>query len=110
MHRSLIVARMRPDAAPDIADTFAASDRGELPRLIGVTGRSLFQFGDLYLHLIEADRPPGPEVARYKGHPEFRDVSDRLAPHVQAYDPATWREPKDAMAREFYRWERSDAG
>ncbi|MFI9106437.1 TcmI family type II polyketide cyclase [Streptomyces fildesensis] len=109
MHRSLIVARMRTDAAPDIADAFAASDRGELPRLIGVTGRSLFQFGDLYLHLIEADRPPGPEVARFKGHPEFRDVSDRLAAHVQAYDPATWREPKDAMAREFYRWERSDA-
>ncbi|MCM2417845.1 MULTISPECIES: TcmI family type II polyketide cyclase [unclassified Streptomyces] len=109
MHRSLIVARMRTDAAPDIAEAFASSDRGELPRLIGVTGRSLFQFGDLYLHLIEADRPPGPEVARFKGHPEFRDVSDRLAAHVQAYDPATWREPKDAMAREFYRWERSDA-
>lgn len=40
------------------------------------------------------------------GHPEFRDVSERLAAYVQAYDPQTWREPKDAMAREFYRWER----
>ncbi|MDH6135750.1 cyclase [Kitasatospora sp. MAA4] len=107
MHRALIVARMRPDAAENIAETFAASDRGELPGLIGVTGRSLFQFGDLYLHLIEADRPPGPAVAKLHGHPEFRDVSDRLASYVQAYDPATWREPKDAMAREFYRWERT---
>ncbi|WP_280672615.1 MULTISPECIES: TcmI family type II polyketide cyclase [unclassified Kitasatospora] len=109
MHRALIVARMRPDTASEIADTFAASDSGELPHLIGVTGRSLFQFGDLYLHLIEAERPPGPAVAKLAGHPEFRDVSERLAAFVQAYDPATWREPKDAMAREFYRWERGSA-
>ncbi|MFE0458640.1 TcmI family type II polyketide cyclase [Kitasatospora sp. NPDC058965] len=106
MHRSLIVARMKPDAAEQIAETFAASDRGELPGLIGVTGRSLFQFGDLYLHLVEADRPPGPAVAQLTDHPEFRDVSARLAAYVSAYDPQTWREPKDAMAREFYRWER----
>jgi cyclase len=106
MHRSLIVARMKPDCAPDIADTFAESDRGELPGLIGVTGRSLFQFGDVYLHLIEAERPPGPEVARHEGHPEFRRISEALSAYVQAYDPLTWREPKDAMAREFYRWER----
>ncbi|MGP4000591.1 TcmI family type II polyketide cyclase [Streptomyces sp. 8N706] len=106
MHRALIVARMAPGSAPDIADVFADSDRGELPRLIGVTGRSLFQFGDVYLHLIEAERPPGPEVARLADHPEFRDISERLSVHVAAYDPATWRSPKDAMAHEFYRWER----
>ncbi|SEG79396.1 cyclase [Actinacidiphila yanglinensis] len=106
MHRSLIVARMKPDAADAIAGTFAESDRGELPGLIGVTGRSLFQFGDdLYLHLIEADRPPGPAVAQHKGHPEFRRISAALAPWVSAYDPVNWREPQDAMAREFYRWE-----
>ncbi|MBH5337743.1 TcmI family type II polyketide cyclase [Streptomyces pactum] len=107
MHRSLIVARMRPGSAPDIAAVFAESDaRGELPRLIGVTGRSLFQFGDVYLHLIEADAPPGPRVADHAGHPEFRDISERLSPFVAAYDPATWRGPRDAMAREFYRWDR----
>ncbi|MFE2108342.1 TcmI family type II polyketide cyclase [Kitasatospora sp. NPDC059463] len=106
-HRALIVARMQPDAAAGIAEVFADSDnRGELPHLIGVTGRSLFQFGDVYLHLIEADRPPGPAVAQVTGHPEFRAISDTLAAFVQAYDPATWRGPKDAMAREFYRWDR----
>ena len=106
MHRELIVARMKENAAENIAAVFDASDRkGELPGLIGVRGRSLFQFGDLYLHLIEADKPPGPEVARVTGHPEFRAISERLSAYVQAYDPATWREPKDAMAREFYRWE-----
>ena len=105
-HRALIVARMKPDSAADIAGVFADSDRGELPHLVGVTGRSLFQFGDLYLHLIEAEREPGPQVAKVADHPEFRDVSRKLAAFVQAYDPQTWREPKDAMAHEFYRWER----
>ena len=105
-HRTLIVARMKPGAAADVAEVFADSDRGELPGLIGVSGRSLFQFGELYLHLVEADTPPGAQVARHKDHPEFRDVSDRLSAFVLPYDPAAWREPKDAMAREFYRWDR----
>ncbi|WP_042372847.1 TcmI family type II polyketide cyclase [Streptacidiphilus neutrinimicus] len=107
MHRALIIARMKPESAEDIAAAFTDSDRGELPGLIGVTGRSLFQFGDLYLHLVESAQPPGPQVARYKDHPEFRVISERLAAYVHAYDPQTWREPKDAMAREFYRWERA---
>jgi cyclase len=106
VHRALIVARMKPRSAQHIADVFAASDEGELPHLIGVSGRSLFQFGDVYLHLIEADGPPGPAVARYASHPAFKEISDRLSVHVEAYDPATWRSPKDAMATEFYRWER----
>ncbi|MGP3984927.1 TcmI family type II polyketide cyclase [Streptomyces sp. KR80] len=106
MHRALIVARMAPGSAPDIAEVFAASDRGELPGLVGVTGRSLFQFGgDLYLHLIETEQPPGPGIARVSGHPAFREVSEKLAAYVSPYDPETWRSPKDAMAAEFYRWE-----
>ncbi|WP_371477646.1 TcmI family type II polyketide cyclase [Kitasatospora sp. NBC_00315] len=108
-YRTLIVARMKPDTGPGIAEVFAESDAGELPGLVGVTGRSLFQFGDVYLHLVEADRPPGPAVAKVTGHPAFREVSDRLLPYVAAYDPLTWRGPQDAMAREFYRWERGSA-
>ena len=107
MHRTLIVARMKPGSADGIAQVFADSDRGELPDLIGVRGRSLFQFGDVYLHLIESDQPAGPRVARHAGHPEFRSVSERLAAYVSAYDPQTWREPRDAMAHEFYRWDRA---
>ncbi|MFD7553667.1 MULTISPECIES: TcmI family type II polyketide cyclase [unclassified Streptomyces] len=104
-HRALIVARMAPGSAPDIAGLFADSDAGELPHLVGVTHRSLFQFGDVYLHLIESDRPPGPEIAKVTEHPEFRQLSDRLTAYVSAHDPDTWRSPKDAMAHEFYRWE-----
>jgi cyclase len=106
MHQALIVARMAPGSAPDIAKIFEESDRGELPHLVGVARRSLFQFGDVYLHLIEAEHDPGPAIAKVAGHPEFKGVSERLAAYVTAYDPATWRSPKDAMAHCFYRWER----
>ncbi|NUO41975.1 MAG: TcmI family type II polyketide cyclase [Streptomyces sp.] len=109
MHQSLIIARMAPESALDIAKVFEESDRGELPHLVGVARRSLFQFGDVYLHLIESERDPGPAIAKVAGHPEFRDVSERLSAYVTAYDPATWRSPKDAMARCFYRWERDNA-
>ncbi|MFF3285705.1 TcmI family type II polyketide cyclase [Streptomyces sp. NPDC003023] len=105
MHHALIVARMAPGSAPDIAEVFAASDSGELPHLVGVKRRSLFQFGDVYLHLIESDRPPGPAIAELTEHPEFRGVSDRLAAFVSPYDPQTWRSPKDAMAQQFYTWQ-----
>ncbi len=110
MHRTLIVARMRPESAESIASIFAESDVGELPRLIGVRGRSLFQFGELYLHLIEADRPVGPAVAALRDHPEFRGISERLSQYIRAYDPRTWREPRDAMAHEFYRWDQDGSG
>ncbi|WP_328667348.1 TcmI family type II polyketide cyclase [Streptomyces sp. NBC_00322] len=106
MHHALIVARMAPESAPGIAELFAASDAGELPHLVGVTRRKLFQFGDVYLHLIESERPPGPEIAKVTQHPAFKDISDRLQAFVSPYDPETWRSPKDAMARQFYAWER----
>ncbi|MEU0088283.1 TcmI family type II polyketide cyclase [Streptomyces sp. NPDC048389] len=105
MHHALIVARMAPGSAPDIADVFAASDSGELPHLVGVKRRSLFQFGDVYLHLIESDRPPGPAIAKLTEHPEFRGISERLSAFVSPYDPQTWRSPKDAMAQQFYSWQ-----
>ncbi len=106
MHHALIVARMAPQSAPDIAGVFADSDRGELPHLVGVTQRSLFQFGDVYMHFIEAEQDPGPAIAKVAGHPEFVDISRRLEAFVSPYDPQTWRSPKDAMARRFYHWQR----
>ncbi|MFI1561729.1 TcmI family type II polyketide cyclase [Streptomyces sp. NPDC020490] len=106
MHQTVIVARMKPGSAPDIAKLFEESDRGELPHLVGVSRRSLFQFNDVYLHIIETEHDPRPVIAEVAGHPEFRDLSERLQAHVSAYDPATWRKPEDAMARRFYLWER----
>ncbi|MER8015740.1 MULTISPECIES: TcmI family type II polyketide cyclase [Streptomyces] len=106
MHQGLIVARMAPGSAQDIAKIFAESDRGELPHLVGVRRRSLFQFGDVYMHLVESDSDPAPAIAKVAGHPEFRGISERLSAYVSAYDPETWRSPKDAMAERFYVWER----
>ncbi|MGW2277215.1 TcmI family type II polyketide cyclase [Streptomyces sp. NPDC001770] len=106
MHHALIVARMAPGSAPDIAKLFEASDGTDLPHLVGVHRRTLFQFGDVYLHLIESDRPPGPEIAKVTEHPEFKAISDRLTAFVSPYDPQTWRGPKDAMAQPFYTWQR----
>ncbi|MCX4539578.1 TcmI family type II polyketide cyclase [Streptomyces sp. NBC_01565] len=106
MHQALIVARMAPGSAPDIAGLFAESDAGELPRLVGVRRRSLFQFGDVYLHLIESDSDPAPAIAKVTGHPEFTGLSDRLSAFISPHDPETWRSPKDAMAHRFYTWER----
>ena len=102
MHHALIVARMEPGAAKDIAGVFADSDRGELPHLVGVTQRSLFQFGDVYMHFIEAEQDPGPAIAKVAGHPEFVGISRRLEAFVSPYDPPTGRSPTDAMARCFY--------
>ena len=109
MHRALIVARMEPGSVDDIAHVFGESDHNtDLPTVIGVRGRSLFRFGGLYLHLIEGERPIGQAVAEHRDHPQFRRISDELRHHVSPYDPDTWRGPQDAMAHEFYRWERHD--
>jgi cyclase len=107
MHRTLIVARMQPGSEQAIAQIFATSDVGELPGLVGVRRRSLFAFRDVYLHLIEGDRPVGHAVAEVHAHPAFRQVSADLEEFVTPYDPSTWSAPRDAMAREFYTWERA---
>jgi cyclase len=105
VHKTLIVARIKPDAnEQDIAEIFAASDETELPEMAGVSARTLFRFHDLYMHLIESDDQVGTAVDAVRDHPLFRQVSQDLARYVEAYDPATWRGPSDAMARPFYRW------
>jgi cyclase len=105
MHRTLIVARMKPDAERAVADVFARSDGTELPRLIGVRSRTLYRFHDLYMHLIEADAPVGPAVERVRDNALFRQVNEELSDYIDPYDPMTWRGPADAMASEFYRWD-----
>jgi cyclase len=103
MHRTLIVARLRPGHADDVAEAFAESDSTELPHLLGVTGRSLFSFHDLYFHLIETPGDLRPGLAKARHGKLFTELSTRLDDYISPYDPG-WREPADAMAREFYRW------
>ncbi|MFD0854538.1 TcmI family type II polyketide cyclase, partial [Actinomadura adrarensis] len=103
MHRTLIVARMEPDRADDVAKIFADSDATDLPHLVGATARSLFKFHGLYFHLVEADGDIAPSLYKARSHPLYEDINTRLAEHIRPYDP-NWKEPKDAMAEPFYRW------
>lgn len=105
MPYSLIVARVKPRDHPDVARIFAESDAGELPAKLRVTGRWLFGFHGLYFHLVEAEPGLRERIAAHRDDPLYTRITDQLASHVTAYDPATWRGPADAMATEFYSWE-----
>jgi cyclase len=104
MHQTLIVARMEPDQADAVAKIFADSDAGDLPRMIGVSRRTLFRFHDLYFHLVEAEQDIAPNMPRVRSHPLWAEINQRLSRHIRPYDPG-WREPRDAMATPFYLWE-----
>ncbi|MDA2809101.1 TcmI family type II polyketide cyclase [Nocardiopsis sp. RSe5-2] len=106
MHSTLIVARFRPGTTGEIADLFRGFDATEMPGLMGTRRRELFTFHDLYLHLQDFDDEHGPEaIEQVRDHPLFTGISQDLKPYIEAYDPATWRSPKDAMAHRFYHWE-----
>lgn len=102
--RMLIVARMAPESAGAVARLFAASDQGELPRILGVTQRHLFAFQGLYFHYAEFAGDTGRAVELARGRADFRQLSDELAEYITPYDPETWRGPADAMARPIYEW------
>jgi cyclase len=105
VRRGVIVARMRPDAREKVAEIFAESDATELPGLAGVRHRSLFVLEDLYVHLVEVDDDFESAVDGVRQHELFREISARLEPYIEPYNPVTWHSPKDAMAREFYSWD-----
>lgn len=102
-HTTLIVARLEPVHRPRVAELFSASDRTELPDLVGVSRRTLFGFHDLYFHLIESESGVGPGLDRVRSTPQFQQLNSELAAYVRPYDPG-WREPRDAMAQVFYEW------
>jgi cyclase len=102
--RSLIVAKVAPDAERHVARIFADSDRTELPALAGIAHRSLYRLYDVYVHLIETVDSGEAALDRARAHPEFAVISERLRPYISAYLP-TWRSPRDALARCFYRWD-----
>jgi cyclase len=103
MHRTLIVARMNPQDTEAVAKIFAESDATDLPTMVGVSGRTLFRYHDLYFHLVEADHDIGPALSRVRSHPLYQDIHVKLAEYMRPYDPS-WSSPKDAMAVPFYSW------
>ncbi len=102
-YRTMIVARIAPGAEPDVARIFGESDASDLPRVLGVTERSLYSLGDAYVHLVEFDRDPAEAMRAAQGMPGFGDISRHLEPFISPY-LSTWKSPADATARRFYTW------
>jgi cyclase len=108
MHSTLIVARMDPGSSDAVAEAFRAFDRTEMPHLMGTRRRQLFAYRGLYFHLQDFQSDEGDRrIEEAKADPRFVAISADLKPYIQAFDPATWRSPADAMATRFYRWEAS---
>ncbi|MBO4210397.1 TcmI family type II polyketide cyclase [Micromonospora echinofusca] len=106
---TVIVARIKPGAEPDVARVFGESDAGPLPIELGVTGRWLYSNDDVYLHLLERTDEAFAEAMREShAKPAFAKIMDDLRPFVTPYNPETWRGPEDAVAKEFYRWRAED--
>ena len=108
MSQVMIIARMQPDHAPAVSEIFARSDATDMPHRIGVVDRSLYRFHELYVHVINFDRPVAEAMALAQQLPAFQTVSDQLRPFISPYAP-DWRSPRDAMADRFYTWT-SDVG
>ncbi|RLK53967.1 TcmI family type II polyketide cyclase [Actinokineospora cianjurensis] len=105
MHSTLIVARLEPDSAEQVAGLFGAFDGTTMPHRMGTRRRQLFSYRGLYFHLQDFDGDDGGErIERARTDPRFVAISDDLKPFITPYDPATWRTPADAMAERFYHW------
>ncbi|MEU9210531.1 TcmI family type II polyketide cyclase [Streptomyces sp. NPDC048415] len=106
MHSNLIVARMDSRSSADVARLFSAFDETDMPHRMGTRRRQLFMFNGLYFHLQDFDEDNGGElIEQAKADQRFVRISQDLKPFIEAYDPATWRSPADAMAQRFYTWE-----
>jgi cyclase len=105
MYNELIVARMDPESADAVAGLFADFDKTEMPGLMGTRRRQLFYYQGLYFHLQEFDNADGGDrIEAAKTLPRFIQISQDLRPYISAFDPETWKTPKDAMATRFYNW------
>ncbi|MEV6947575.1 TcmI family type II polyketide cyclase [Streptomyces sp. NPDC051172] len=106
MHSTLIVARMAPDSSADVAQLFSTFDTTDMPHRMGTRRRQLFSYRGLYFHLQDFAEDNGDRlIQEARTDPRFVAISDDLKPFIEAYDPATWRSPADAMATRFYHWE-----
>ncbi|MFC1411204.1 TcmI family type II polyketide cyclase [Streptacidiphilus sp. N1-12] len=109
MHSTLIVARMDLGSSADVSKLFTEFDATEMPHLMGTRRRQLFSYRGLYFHLQDFDADNGGElIERAKTDPRFIGISNDLKPFIEAYDPATWRSPADAMATRFYDWQAAE--
>jgi cyclase len=100
---------MAPDVKHRVGDLFESFDRTDLPNRMGTRRRQLFAYRGLYFHLQDFDHAEGGQaIEAARTDARFIQISNDLKPYIEAYDPATWRTPADALAERFYTW-RADA-
>jgi cyclase len=100
--RNVIVCRMVPGSEDKVGPVFAYYDRTTRPQDLGVVGRALLSYEDLYLHVIE--RKEDPEVSgQRRGLPAFQAIAEAIAPYVTPY-PSYWQNPSHSVAKHFYTW------
>lgn len=105
MYSTLIVARMRPESSADVAALFTGFDASDMPHRMGTVRRELFSYRGLYFHLQDFETHDGGDrIEAARTDPRFVGISNDLKPHIDAYDPGTWRSPADALATRFYHW------
>lgn len=108
MQRALLVMKMDPAHASDVAQAFADHDRTDLPVEIGAVSRTLFSYHGLYFHLVEApgdlDGALMDRIYAASSHPVFAETAQRLKPFLTPYAP-NWRSLYDSRADEIYRWD-----
>jgi cyclase len=105
MHSALIVGRMRPQWQAEVAQLFSVFDQTDMPHRMGTRRRELFSYQGLYFHLQDFDdEHSGERILQARADPRFIKISDDLKAYIEAYDPATWRSPADALATRFYHW------
>jgi cyclase len=96
---------MEPPSGEAVANLFGGFDATDMPHRMGTRRRQLFAYRGLYFHLQDFDSADGGErIETAKTDSQFVRISEDLKPHIAAYDPETWRSPKDAMAECFYHW------
>jgi cyclase len=105
MYSTLIVARMEPGSAEEVGRLFSDFDSTQMPHRMGTRRRELFSYRGLYFHLQDfTSENGGDRIEEARTDPRFVRISQDLKPFIEAYDPATWRSPADAMAHRFYHW------
>lgn len=100
--RNVIVCHMVPGSEDKVGPVFGKFDPTTRPQDLGVIGRILLSYEDLYIHVIE--RKEDPEVSgQRRGLPAFQKIAEEIAPYVTPY-PSYWENPSHSVAKPFYQW------
>lgn len=102
-YRALMIRKMRPESAAEVARHFNAHDQTELPYELGATRRTLFRYHDLYLHLIEATDGFPDRLFAAQQRAEFQTIDNPLSRLLIPYRDGELS-MRQAQAEPFYEW------